>query len=280
MENEHRDNENPGSNPNIAAVPTKKKSRNNESGAKGSKKKTTNQRKKPLCELWHAASALKRFELILLIIAATGALGAIGYFIAYLVFTVRQEKRADYLLHIEHRPRIIFSRQPEFRGTFSCDITATQIHTTFGITRIFVKNIGHGDASSVFVNGPQFTLVPEKKIGVPLVDAPPKITEDVCRPKLSPKARVFALNSGQEYWIDMGPGGGTVNLAPGPYIAKDAILQLYAPICTYYAEENGDQHGTCDSYRLILNTASASFTCSDSPIIGKLELMPFQHCQN
>jgi hypothetical protein len=174
--------------------------------------------------------------------------------------------------------------------------------------RFWVKNIRKGDAVGAFV-APEFKLVPEKKIGNPIFDDLPPITDETCKLQVSPKMKDFPINGGQEVSIDMVQGMEVQSLIrtnsismtfggpqkePEPAvgedparvaIAKDAIFQLYAPVCVYYFSEDGERYGSCRSYRLAIkgrigNPDNYGFSCTESPISGTLEATFMGYCEN
>ncbi|MFZ2001860.1 MAG: hypothetical protein WAU73_20920 [Candidatus Sulfotelmatobacter sp.] len=110
-----------------------------------------------------------------------------------------------------------------------------------------------------------------------LLDKLPEINEKTCQVRMKPEAQAFALNGGEETFLDIKQGAGTINA--GIHIPADATFQLYAPMCVYYSEEDGSQHGTCTTYRLIDNR-SAGFKCSETPINGTFEQTFFGYCEN
>lgn len=174
---------------------------------------------------------------------------------------------------------------------------------------IWVKNIRKGDAVGAFVIGPQFKLVPEKRIGNPFYDDVPSITDETCKQNIVPKMKAFPVNGGQEVAVNMVQSAETVSLIKtksisitlgGPQkepetpagekpsdrvpIAKDTVFQLYAPVCVYYFDENGARYGTCQSYRLAVKERDGSenetFSCTQSPVSGTFEQTLFGYCEN
>ncbi len=68
-------------------------------------------------------------------------------------------------------------------------------------------------------------------------------------------------------------------------VAKEAVFQLYAPICVYYFDESGNRHGTCVTYRLAItgrigNPDNYGFSCTESPVSGTFEGTFFGYCEN
>jgi len=211
----------------------------------------------------------------------------------------------------EHRPKVIISRPPELLGTVECEITDKAIHLHTGAMRIYVKNIRKGDASGAFVTGPMFTLVPNIKLGIPSFDDLPIINAETCQQKILSKMKPFPVRGGEEVRIDMVQSAMTISLVKaksvsatlgrGPEkepetstggkedrisIAKDALFQLYAPICVYYFDEEGaTSYGSCRDYRFVVSgrTGAAhmdSFSCTQSPVSGTFEETFFGYCEN
>ena len=166
-----------------------------------------------------------------------------------------------------------------------------------------MKNIRKGDAVGAFVTGPEFKLVPESKTGNQMFDDLPTITEETCKQKVSPTAKAFPVNGGQEVRVDMVQAAGTMSLIKtnsvsasfgGPQkepetppgessdripIAKDAVFQLYAPVCVYYFDEDGERYGSCRDYRLAIS-GRYGFSCTESPVSGTFQEIFFGYCEN
>jgi hypothetical protein len=210
----------------------------------------------------------------------------------------------------EHRPKVVVSRPPELLGTISCEVTEKAIFLHTGAMHLWVKNIRKGDAVGAFAFGPQFKLVPEKKIGDPFFDDLPSITDQTCAQKVDSKMKAFPVNGGQEVRVDMAQSAETMSLIKtnsvsitlgGPQkepetpagetpsarvpIAKEDIFQLYAPVCVYYFDEDGKRYGSCRSYRLAVsgragNSDPYAFSCTESPVSGTFEGTFFGYCEN
>ncbi len=173
--------------------------------------------------------------------------------------------------------------------------------------RIWVKEIGgKGNAVNAFVSGPLLTLVPEKKVGVSIIDDPPSITDQTCKMRVPPKMKEIPVYAGQEVGIDMAEAAGTQNLIktnsvnvggpePGPppgekregvHIDKAATFQLYAPICVYYSDQDGVLYGNCRTYRMSMGGAGIpgsgryGFSCTETPVKGEFDAAFGSFCDN
>jgi hypothetical protein len=188
------------------------------------------------------------------------------------------------------------------------EITDKAMRLATGAMRISVKNIGKGDAINAFVAGPQFKLVPEKKIGVPFFDDSPSVTDQTCSAKVEPKMKMFPVYAGKEVSIELRQSVGIVSLVKtnsvsvtlgGPQkepetppgekpesvqIAKDAAFQLYDPICVYYVDRNGVQYGDCQLYRRSVDGNYSderyAFSCPESPVTGRFVAPLGNYCDN
>ena len=235
--------------------------------------KADGQKKKSFRRNWKSSGPVARLTLIFVGIGA----------VAGTVLGIWQGYQTGHIAKVQHRPRVIFSRSPELVGQLNCDITDRQLEANTGAMRIWVKNIKNGDAISVFpvLNGAIF--IPDKRTGIPFYDDPPQITEQTCRSHVSPKVQPFPLNAGEEKFINSGQSVGAVSLIPTPgakpVIPKDATLQWYFSTCVYYLDEDGEPHGTCQTYRFSRNS-KYSFSCSESPMTGVFEPIMFNYCEN
>src|SRR3989442_1388821 len=130
--------------------------------------KAPDQRKKSLCQSWRSASALRKVEIVLLAIAATGGL---GYLVAYIAVSVSQRSQT----RREHAPLVINSHPPELLQPFTCD-PKDGLHA--GNMQFSVKNVGNARAYDVFPYINLLKIVPEDKVGDALIDALPPIDCD------------------------------------------------------------------------------------------------------
>lgn len=191
----------------------------------------------------------------------------------------------------ETRPHVIISRPPTLIDVFACEITDKAMHLRTGAMRIWVKNIGHGDAVNAFISGPYLRLVPEKKTGFLFFDNREFVTEETCRTREPPKMKMMPVYAGQEVSIDLIQSVEAVSLfktksisvslgspqpepepSPGEklrvQIARDAIFQLYGPVCVYYSDRRGAAYGSCRTYRLS-TLGRLTFSCQESPLRGE-----------
>ena len=63
-------------------------------------------------------------------------------------------------------------------------------------------------------------------------------------------------------------------------ITNDTTFQLYGPTCVYYFDEEGDRHGTCNTYRFVKSDGNTDLACKESPLRGKFERMLWGYCEN
>jgi hypothetical protein len=250
---------------------------------------------------WRAASPLTK---MVIIIGAIGAAAAALSSVTNFVVSRIQISAAK----MEDRPRVIVSRPPELLGTVQCYVTDKAIHFSTGTMRIWVKNLGKGDAINVFLAGPGEQLVPQEKTGVSNIDDVPTITDQICGAKVSPTSKMFPVYSGQEISIDMSQSVGMQSLiktgsasvafgSPQPepeptpgkeasapvQIARDALFLFYDPICVYYSDRSGAPYGSCRTYRLNLGKpidGLYSFSCTQTPIQGFFEATIGNYCEN
>lgn len=210
----------------------------------------------------------------------------------------------------EHRPKVIISKPPLLIETFACQVSQNAIHLYSGSMRVAVKNIRQHDAIGAFVVGPEFKLVPEKKLGDPFFDDLPSITDSNCKVRPAPKMKLFPVHAQEEVSANIRQTVGVVSLvktnqvsvtlggpqpepqtpkgetpAPRPPIDKDTVFQLYGPVCVYYSDYKGNTYGSCRTYRLSIegrpeNSDQYSFSCSQTPIRGSFEAVFAGYCEN
>jgi hypothetical protein len=156
---------------------------------KTSKQKPGKHKKKTIWRHWKSASRAKQLKWVAEGIGIITAVLILGIYIWDHIQSQRN-------FVAEHRPRVILSRPPQILGVVQCYVTDKAIHLSVGALRIWVKNIGQGEAVAAFVNGPEFQLVPEKKTGVQFLDTPMPITDKTCTLKISPKMKEFPVHIG------------------------------------------------------------------------------------
>ncbi len=250
---------------------------------------------------WQHANSAKRTKWIF-----EGKGGLIGFLI--LSNYVWQNLQTMWNFNAEHRPRVIFSRDPELLGVINCEITERAIYVHTGAMHIWMKNTGKGDAVNAFIGGLPFKLVPEKKTGSASIDEIPEISDSTCQAKASPKMKMFPVEAGQEIRLEMVQAMEAQSLIKtnsisitlgGPQkepetpagqnpekidVPKDALFQLYYPVCVYYFDEQGKRHATCKSYRLVTNSQGiglgSTFSCTQPPISGSFEQTFGNFCEN
>ena len=252
--------------------------------------------------LWRNFKSQSRTRQAELIFLGLVAIGTVVYAGTYVISSIFQRSDALKLYQREHSAKVVFMRPPELTDDFACEVTDTEIHLRTGGMKIWLKNIRNGDATQVFVDGASFHLVPDQKTGIPIFDERDTITDKSCKVRPTPQMKMFPLNAGQETTVYMTQSAGTQSLikagkvtatfgsfppgssdkTPHPErapIAKDALFQLYDPVCAYYLDENGLEHATCTTYRLHAGDKD-SFRCSETPIRGQLEQTFMGYCEN
>ncbi|MGB6404592.1 MAG: hypothetical protein WBF26_17260, partial [Candidatus Sulfotelmatobacter sp.] len=163
---------------------------------------------------------------------------------------------------------------------FTCNIDGPHnIKWNFGPTYIWLKNVRNGDAVKVFVFGPQIKPVADPRSADESFNLFQSVTEDSCKIPPPPKMTLFSLNAGQEKMIESSDGTAGMTVNPDTVITPDTTFQLAGPLCVYYSDEEGNQHGTCATYRLIHN-GIVRFSCKDSPINGDFKQMVTGSCEN
>jgi len=302
MKNDDTKNSNEQASDNLNPSTIKIKTNEQTTKATNPNKKAKKQKKRSLWQHWKSASRAKQIKWVAEAVAVVTGVLILGIYI-----WGNLQTRSNF--KVEHRPKVIVSRPPELLGKVNCEVTDKAIHLYTGAMHIWVRNIRKGDAVGAFVLGPQFKLVPEKKIGNPFFDDIPSITDQTCKEKVSPKMKAFPVYGGQEVRVDMVQSAGTFSLVKtssvtvtlgGPQkepetpagqepdrisVAKDAIFQLYAPVCVYYFDEDGERYGGCRSYRFVVtgrigNSNPYGFSCTESPLSGTFEETFFGYCEN
>lgn len=254
--------------------------------------------------LWRNIKGLSRTRQLEFAFLGMVALGTVGYLIAYICVSVTQSRQAKTVVQMEHRPKVIFSRPPDLIGTFECKVTDKVFYLHTGAMQVWVKNIRKGDALGAFILAPNLRPVPENKTGDPFYDDPPSITDQMCAAQVQPKMKQFPVHGGEEVGVNLantaaGIGHNTSNVSvslgwppkePDTVtgdklpIAKDAIFQLYGPVCVYYFDENGVRYGSCRNYRFVIKDRVGaddySLSCTQTPINGRFEATLSGYCEN
>src|SRR5208337_1517384 len=137
---------------------------------------------------------------------------------------------------------------------FTCDNEKGTMHT--GKMQSWIKNVGNAQAKNIFPYWTVFKLVPDKKTGKPFIDDIPLVTEDSCKQDIHKGAPVLSMAPGDELRPQYAQSGMAF-----PALGKDADVQFYTVCCIYYSDEYDIQHGTCDTYRLVLPDGKSSFVC-------------------
>jgi len=176
----------------------------------------------------------------------------------------------------EHKPIVIHSRDPELLQPIVCD-PKVGFHSGNMVSAI--KNIGNATAYHVIPYVQLIKIIPERKTGNAIFD---EVPVGDCKKSVSMKDLEFPLAQGVEVFPRMRQSAGTI-----PPVADGDRVQLYMSECVYYSDEYGQQHGTCDAYRLYLPSndaldrlsGSPSFVCDALPKTGKFGGALEGHCQ-
>jgi hypothetical protein len=232
-------------------------------------KESKHDKKKSFRRSWRSASPITKWTLVFVGVAA-------GSTLVYVGVTFWQTLEVRWAAHEQHMPLVINSRPAQFLQPFVCDVQKG-FHT--GNMQTAVKNIGNASAQHVvpFLNS--WKIIPEKKTGNPVFDALPEAN---CRMRLNAKELESPLAPGQEVFPQIRQMAG-----PVPPITKTDPVQLYWVSCVYYSDEYGGNHGTCDTYRLLLPSTnpldllsgSPTFFCDAAAKIGKFQDTVGGHCQ-
>jgi hypothetical protein len=207
---------------------------------------------------WKRASRAKQVRWILEGIATIVGISILGVYI----WGNLQNK---WHFEIEHAPLVINNRPPELIQPFICDIS-NGLHT--GNMQTFIKNTGNITAYNVDPYEFRMKVIPETKTGTAFWDAMPEIN---CDGKGHAKDMEFPLPPGREVRPQIGQTA--MNLPP---LHKDTAVNLYFVSCIHYLDQNGGNHGTCDTYQLYLPSDNPSgsvwgnptFFCDGLPKVG------------
>jgi hypothetical protein len=219
---------------------------------------------------WKSSEPTRKAEIVIL---AIGAIGAIGYLVAYIIVSVRQDR----MVVLQHSPNVIFSRAPEFLQGFACDPNHAAINS--GNMQVFVKNVGNAKAANVFIALGFNKVIPNRRRSDPFLNAIP-VTD--CKSKMSGGSSEFPLAIGEEKGlaIRQSMGASTLQLDHGE------TVQVYSLWCVYYSAEFGNRHATCDTFRIFVPSDSPldrlsgtpEFMCDGVPRIGTFRPAPTGHC--
>lgn len=166
------------------------------------------------------------------------------------------------------RPRIIHPRPPELLQPIACDLAAG-LHS--GSLRTFVRNVENGEPGLV-LQTLALHLVPERKVGMPEFD---EIPSGDCGAKPRGGAPTTLLSGGRVTPMEL----------PEPKVLLPPLLkgepaQIYALSCVNYLDAGGNDHTTCDTYRLRQPGGSPLFICDATPKTGTFDETPVSSCGN
>jgi hypothetical protein len=247
----------------------KKQTRKERSKTKQTSEEAKKHQKHTLWRNWKSRSRTRQLELLFAGLVAIGG-------VSYLGVAIWGNLQTKWTFQAEHRPIVVHHRPPALLDPMSCDALHGQLN--LGRFEVAVKNIGNMTAYNVFPLQYRIAAVPEHKIGDPIQDEPPSVTERSCSDYLTNPKIDFPLGPGQEKYPQDSQGVVTIS----PRLNGDTV-QVYFSECVYYV--NGGHHGTCDVYRLFVPSANSligtpNMICDGKPITGTFVETPSGHCQN
>jgi hypothetical protein len=264
-------------------APTIQTNENTEATKKLNNKPKQN-KKWSLIQHWERASRAKQVKWILEAVAVIIALSMLGVYVC-------DYYQRETQFSIEHRPKIIFSRPPEFvvypgpqelPGMVACKILDNGVGFQTGTFHLWIKNIGNEDALGVFIF-PNVKIVPEQKTGEPTFDDPPSITDTTCKNPGKPPKNLFPVYRGKEIEIPIRQVTETYSLEKK--IASGTKFSLYAAFCINYTDGSGKPYGSCRTYRMTVNGQKGSlnpfsFFCDGNTFIGDFQPTFSDYCEN
>jgi len=276
MENEDTTNDESKTATNLSPATSKKQTRKERSKANAASQKSSEKQKHTFWRNWNELSRTRQLELVLLGIVAMGGIG-------YLCVTIWGNLQTKWNFEASHKPIVVHNRPPELLQAFACFPGAG---FSTGNMRIFSKNIGNATADKSNDGFIQTRVVSESKTGHPILDEPPLITDDACRhrPNFDPSTD-FSLPAGMQRSSDLRQSAGMSTL--GTYLKKGAPVQFYIVPCIYYLDGDGQEHGTCDTYRLLIPSSepidrllgTPSIKCDGRQVTGHFYEAVTGHCQ-
>jgi hypothetical protein len=244
--------------------------------------------------VWRNFKALSRTRQVELYFLGLGAIGGIGYLIAYICVSVSQSHQAAWNFKIEHRPKVVISRPPQFvvspapqeiPGMMACKVSDHEVRLQTGTFHLWVKNIGNEDASGAFLM-PMVKLVPEQKTGEPSFDDPPRVTAASCKKHNKPPADFFPIyRGGREIELPVRQVGETYILSRVKSIDQGAKFELYVVPCIDYFDSSGTQYASCATFRMIVRGQEGSlnpfaFSCDATPLTGTFQPTFAGYCED
>jgi hypothetical protein len=271
VENGDGHNDNDDASRGLTPIPLKTKKRKKQKNKpKATSAKGDNQSKKSFARSWRASSPTTKAALVIAGIAAAAAVGYVGV-------NIWQVLETKWAMQPEHAPLIIISRPPELLQPIMCN-PRDALRT--GNMRTFVKNVGN--ARGIKVNPYMVTMkmVPEIKTGNGLLDLIPPVD---CGAKSMTQEAELNLAPGQE--TSVGIRGSTETI---PNLPEGTAFQIYFVQCVHYSDDYGNDHATCETFRLSLPSTdpldtlegSPSFFCDRTPHMGRFMGTITGHCQN
>lgn len=177
----------------------------------------------------------------------------------------------------EHRPKIVFSRPPEFvtspapdelNGTLVCKVFSAEnrVSLQVGTVHTWLTNIGKGDADGVWLS-PIARIDPISEKYKPLVN------DDSCKRAGKPIEKLFAVYHGTEVTVPLRQIH-SENMFPAKEpIAENAGFYFYFADCVNYSSSDPEFYRSCVTYRLRVkgregNRDPFMFQCDGQTITG------------
>jgi hypothetical protein len=269
MENDDRKNNAPDASESLTPtpnIPNQQSKKPNKSAHTSQKAK--DDKKKSYCRSWRSASPIRKIEIFIGALLAAGALG-------YLGATIWGNLQTKWNFEAEHRPRVIFTRPPQFIEPFTCDVEKEMMLA--GKFRVWFRNIGN-EPAHVLLMPTEFHLVPNKPFDIPILKRP-VITDKDCEVIATPYGYgEFIVNPGPEEFLDSEHH--QQNFPGLASVGNDATFEFYCVIRLYYSEDSGSHHGTCVAYRFTeLPSGKDEIRCGEQ-ITGFFQGTLFNECMN
>jgi hypothetical protein len=224
------------------------KSKQQEQGAKESsakpqehrRKQQQNSRKMSFRERWRKTAIAHQVEILI------AAFGLVALSI-YTCYQVKSYYRGESHYREEHRPVVILNIPIQLLDPAIYSTSIDQFNT--GGVRVFYKNISKDAMAKKTFALANFSVVPIGRSVSRFDFKRPEVTDETCK---------HAFNIPGQAFIDAPPGEQRISEMRqtaakyfGPEVIKEGeTFQVYAVACIHYSEEDGAEHGTCDSFRL------------------------------
>jgi hypothetical protein len=147
--------------------------------------------------------------------------------------------------------------------------------------QIWIKNVKSGDAPQVSVAVLPAQFVADPPVGSKELDNLPEWGDSLCGGwSVNPQTKMLQLNGGREMILNSREFSLNQQFSPSQTkVTKATMFQFYVPVCTGYTDDDGKLYSTCNTYRFVKSDLTTTFSCSESPISGVLENMPWGFCE-